>query len=76
MSSCTMTVMFLVSGVAPRGVSAVNDVSVCVFVSVLVLPRSTPVYSSAASGVYKTQGIYTVSNVGNYTFTYTYGTGT
>ena len=74
-TSCTNTDTLLAIVVAPPVIDAGNDVSVCEDTAsvTMVANQSGGTWRKWING---STGLYSVSNVGNYTFNYTYGTGT
>ena len=75
-TSCTNTDTLLAVVVAPPVIDAGNDVSVCEDTTSVTMVANQSGGTWSGNGIDATSGLYAVSNVGNYTFTYTYGTGT
>ena len=62
--------------VAPPVIDAGNDVSVCEDTASVTMVANQSGGTWSGNGINGSTGLYSVSNVGNYTFNYTYGTGT
>ena len=72
-TSCTNTDTLLAIVVAPPVITAGNDVSVCEDTASVTMVANQSGGTWSGNGIDATSGLYAVSNVGNYTFTYTYG---
>ena len=76
LTSCTNTDTLLAIVVAPPVIDAGNDVSVCEDTASVTMVANQSGGTWSGNGINGSTGLYSVSNVGNYTFNYTYGTGT
>jgi hypothetical protein len=75
-TSCTNTDTLLAIVVAPPVIDAGNDLLVCEDTASVTMLANQSGGTWSGNGINGSTGLYAVSNVGNYTFTYTYGTGT